>query len=82
LSLPFNPRQDAARALADAVLHGLRAGDLVAARAAARALSVLVDALTDTSTTEPAESVQDLIAARKQRYLRVVVSLRLSHSEF
>ena len=54
-------------ALADAVLQGLRAGDLVAARAAARALSVLVDALTDTSATERTESIQDLGAARRRR---------------
>jgi len=41
------PHHAAAQALADAVLRGLRAGDLVASRAAARALSVLVDALTE-----------------------------------
>ena len=66
-SPPFNPRHDPAQALADAVLHGLRAGDLVAARAAARALSVLVEALTDSSAAGRAESVQDLGAARKRR---------------
>ena len=65
--LPSNPRHDAAQALADAVLLSLRSGDLVAARAAAQALSVLVDALTDTSSTERTESVQDLAAARKRR---------------
>ncbi len=43
------PDHAAAQALVDAVLRGLRAGDLVASRAAARALSVLVDALTDTA---------------------------------
>ncbi len=66
-SLPCNPRHDAAQALADAVLLSLRSGDLVAARAAARALSVLVDALTDASATEQGKTVQDLAAARKSR---------------
>jgi len=61
------PDHAAAQALADAVLRGLRDGDLVASRAAARALSVLVDALTDTSATQRTESVQDLAAARKRR---------------
>ena len=49
------------------MLQGLRAGDLVAARAAARALSVLVEALTDTSATNRTEGVQDLGAVRKRR---------------
>ena len=65
--LPSNPRRDAAQALADAVLLSLRSGDLVTSRAAARALSVLVDSLTDTSATERTDSVQDLAAARKRR---------------
>ena len=41
------PDHAAAQALADAILRGLRAGDLVASRAAARALSVLVETLTE-----------------------------------
>jgi len=65
--LPSNPRRDAAQALADAVLLSLRSGDLVTSRAAARALSVLVDALTDTPVTGRGEGVRDLGDERRRR---------------
>ena len=65
--LPSYPRHDAAEALADAVLLSLRSGDLVTSRAAARALSVLVDALTDTPVTGRVEGVRDLGDERRRR---------------
>ena len=61
------PNHAAAQALADAVLRGLRAGDLVASRAAARALGVLVDNLADAAAVERTEGPRNLPAARKRR---------------
>ena len=59
----LNPREAAARALADAVVQALRSGDLGAARAAARALGTLVDEL---AAVEPGR-VADLSGERKAR---------------
>lgn len=42
---PVNPRADTAQALANAVMSALRAGDLVAAHAASKALEAFVGAL-------------------------------------
>jgi len=64
---PSNPRLAAASALTDAVVRALQGGDLVAAWAAARALSVLVDALTAVSEPASSETVQDLGSARNRR---------------
>ena len=58
-----NPRADTAKALADGVMTALRSGDLVAARAAAKALEAFVDAL---SNLKP-QPVPDIRFERRNR---------------
>jgi hypothetical protein len=58
-----NPRNDTAKALADAVVLALRSGDLVAARAAAKALEAFVDALCSSER----QTVADMQDARRNR---------------
>ena len=65
-----NPREDAARALADAVTVALRAGDLVGAQAAAEALRTLITVLAGSSPAQPRSqtpAVKDLGRARRER---------------
>ena len=59
---PLTPREAAARTLADAVVAALRGGDVVGARAAARALAAFVEALSGNKTTNASgtSSVSDL----------------------
>ena len=64
------PDHAAVQALADAVLRGMRAGDLVASRAAARALSVLVDALTEAASEWEQHVGQDPVVTGGRRGTR------------
>jgi hypothetical protein len=66
-SLSGSPRHATVQALTDAVLSALRGGDMVAARAAARALSAFVDELGDSVLPQQGETVQDLARARRRR---------------
>jgi hypothetical protein len=60
---PVNPRVGTGQALADAVILALRSGDLVAARAAARALETFVEVLSDSER----HAVSDIGAKRRNR---------------
>ena len=60
---PVNPRVGTGQALADAVVLALRSGDLVAARAAARALETFVEVLSDSER----HAVSDIGAKRRNR---------------
>ncbi len=63
ISVSVNPREGTAKFLANAVVLALKAGDLVAAQAAAKALEAFVEAL---GKAEP-HAVPDIRAERRSR---------------
>jgi hypothetical protein len=63
ISVSVNPREGTAQLLADTVVLALRAGDLVAAQAAAKALEAFVETLGNAD----AHTVSDVRAERRCR---------------